>query len=214
MNPGSSKDLPEPTRTAQLPQGVAYVHAKMGVLTPSLVAVAVCFTFDEERSAIFEDALRTDCSPISKKTPRGWEHYQPGSQKGNEIRRIREDLVKLAAGWVSENFPGVFSSGLLGDSIPTCELLTFRKAVPLPAIHERDPVAHHYLQLLGVYWGNSAWVVSSRPGLKFNLSHHVFFGPTNHCVLTSIESEVGNPPHHVDSQLMPGILCASKLKPR
>ena len=213
VSPGADKDLPGMVRNGPLPDGVEYCQASIAVITPSLVAVAVCFTFTEERSAIFEDVLRKDRRPISKKTERGWEHYLPPSQKGNAIRQAREELVALAAAWFSENLPGIFSSGLMGSDVPTCELLTLRQAEPIPSKTDDDPVAREYLMMLGVYWGTDSWFVSSRPGLKFNLPHSVFFGPANHCVLTARESEVGDAPHYVDSQMMPGVLSEAAIFP-
>ena len=213
VSPGVDKNLPEVVRYGPLPDGVEYCHASVAVLTPSLIAVAVCFTFGQEKSTVFEEILRRDRQPISKKTQRGWEHYLPPSQKINDIRQARIELVELAASWFSENLPGIFSSGLLDSEVPTCELLTFQKAEPIPRKTDDDLVAREYLMTLGVYWGTDSWFVSSRPGLKFNLPHSVFFGPPNHCVLTARESEVGDAPHYVDSQMMPGVLCEAAIFP-
>ena len=210
---GTTTDLPDVARAVQLPNGVEYAHATMVVLTPSLVAVAVCFTFSDEASAVFEEVLRNDRQPISMKTRRGWEHYLPLSQKGNQVRQVRQELVKQAGTWFSENLPGIFSSGWLDSDIPTCELLTFRSAEPIPSRPVDDPVVRGYLMLLGVFWGTNAWLVSYSPGLKFNPPHHVFIGPRNHCVLTANESEIGTSPLHIDVQLMPGILCEGAILP-
>ena len=207
---GIIADLPGETRTARLPGGVDYAHLNMGLLTPSLVTVAVCFTFNDERSGVLEDALRTDRHTCTKKTPRGWEHYRPESQKFNNIRQIRHDLVRLATDWFSENLPGVFSSGQLHRDVPTCEFLTFRKAVPIPSQHEEDGIVRLYLMMLGVYWDTDTWVMANRTGVKFSLPHSVLFGPPNHCVLTASESEIDNddPHHHADQQTMQTVLCA------
>ena len=213
VSPGGTKDLPGIVRNGPLPDGVEYCQASIAVITPSLVAVAVCFNFSPKKSRVLEDVLRKDRQPISKKTQRGWEHYLPPSQKSNDVREARKELVALAAAWFSENLPGIFSSGLLDSKVPTCELLTFLNAEPIPNKTEDDPVAREYLMTLGVYWGTDSWFVTSRPGLKFNLPHSVFFGPPNHCVLTARQSEVGDAPHYVDSQMMPGALCESAIFP-
>ena len=158
VSPGADKDLTGVVRNGPLPDGVEYCHASIAVLTPSLVAVAVCFTFSQEKSTVFEDVLRRDRQPISKKTQRGWEHYLPPSQKGNDVRQARKELVALAAAWFSDNLPGIFSSGLMSSDVPTCELLTLRQAEPIPCKTDDDPVAREYLMMLGVYWGTDSWV--------------------------------------------------------
>ena len=203
-------DLPGEKRTARLPAGVDYAHLTLGLLTPSLVTVVVCFTFNDERSGVLEDALRTDRQTCTKKTPRGWEYYQPGSQKVIHLRQIRHDLVRLATEWFSENLPGVFSSAPLDRDVPTCELLTFRKADPIPYQHEEDDIVRMYLMMLGVYWDTNTWVMANQTGVKFSLPHSVFYGPPNHCVLTASESEIdnGNPHHYGDQQTMQTVLCA------
>ena len=213
VNQGTATDLPGEKRTAPLPTGVDYAHVTMGVLTPSLVAIVVCFTFNDERSAVLEDALRTDRQTITKKTRRGWEHCLPESQKISHIRQIRQDLVRLAAMWFSENLPGIFSSETWDSDVPTCEFLTFRKADPIPSQHEGDPML--YIMMLGVYWGIDAWMLANHTEVKFNLPHGVFFGPPNHCVLTAKESEIGNgtPHHYGDERTVPTILCAEGVLP-
>ena len=179
VSQGAAADLPGVTRTARLPAGVDYAHLTMGLVTPSLVAMAVCFTLNDEQSAVLEDALRTDRQTCTKKTRRGWEYYRPESQKVNHIRQIRHDLVRLATNWFSENLPGVFSSGQLDWDVPTCEFLTFRKADPMPSQHEEEEedIVRLCLMLLGVYWDSDAWVMANRTGVKFRLPHRMFLGP-------------------------------------
>ena len=208
VSQGTAMDLPGETRTARLPAGVEYVHLELGVVTPSLVAVAVCFTFNEVRSGVLEDALRTDRQTCTQKTRRGWEHYRPESQKFNHIHRIRGDLVRLATDWFSENLPGVFSSGQLDSDVPTCEFLTFRKADPIPASDEGDDVARRCLMMLGVYWDSDTWVMANSTGVKFRLPHRVFLGPPNHCVLTANEAGIdnGNFHHFGDQHTMQTVL--------
>ena len=210
VSEGTVVDLPGEAGTARLPAGVDSAYLTMGLITPSLVTVAVCFTFDDEQSGVLEDALRTDRQTCTKKTRRGWEHYQPESQKFNHIRQIRHDLVRMATDWFSENLPGVFSSGQLDREVPTCEFLTFRKADPIPSQHEDDDIVRFYLMMLGVYWDTDIWVMANCTGVKFSFPHSVFFGPPNHCVLTTSESEIGsgNPHHFGDQQTMQTILCA------
>ena len=137
-----------------MPAGVDYAHLTMGLVTPSLVTVAVCFTFNDKQSGVLEGALRADRQTCTKKTRRGWEYYRPESQKVIHIRQIRHDLVRLAADWFSENLPGVFSSGQLGRDVPTCEFLTFRKADPIPSQHEEDEIVRLCLMMLGCVLGH------------------------------------------------------------
>ena len=207
---GTAADLPGDTRAARLPTGVDYVHLTMGMVTPSLVTVAVCFTFNDERSGILEDALRTHRQTCTARTRRGWEYYRPESQKSNHIRQIRHEHVRLATDWFSENLPGVFSSVQLDRDIPTCEFLTFRKADPIPSQHEEDDIVQGYLMMLGVYWDTDVWVMANHTEAKFSLPSSVFFGPPHHCVLTVRESGIddGNPHHYGDQQTMKTILCA------
>ena len=210
VSQGFAADLPGETRTARVPAGVDYVHLTMGLVTPSLVSVAVCFTFNDERSGVFEDALRTHRQTCTKKTRRGWEYYRPEAQKSNHIHQIRHELVRVATDWFAENLPGVFSSGQLGRDVPTCEFLTLRKTDPIPSQHEEDDIARLYLMTLGVYWDTDIWVMANHTDVKFSLPHSVFFGPPHHCVLTARDSEIdtGNPHHYGDQQTMKTILCA------
>ena len=206
-------DLPGLTRIVPLPSGVDHAHAIMGLITPSLGVLAVCFTFNSQRSTVFERALQTDRKPISKKTRTGWRHYLPGSQKYHHLHQIRQDLVELSTGWFRKYLPGLFSSGQLHGGVPTCEFLTFRKVTPIPSPQERGPDAPLYLMMLGVYWGNDAWIDARNPGVKFNLPHSIFFGPPNHCVLTAKESEIDTGSGHHYEHMLRTILSAVGLLP-
>ena len=208
VSQGTAADLPGETHTAPLPAGVDCAHLTMGLVTPSLVTMAVCFTFNHEQSAVLEDALRTDRQTCTKKTRRGWEYYRPESQKVNHIRQIRHDFVRLATDWFSENLPGVFSSGQLDRDVPTCEFLTLRKADPIPSENVEDDIVRLYSMMLGVYWDSDAWVMANRTRVKFRPPHSVFLGPPNHCGLTASESEIndGNPHHFGGQETMQTIL--------
>ena len=169
------------TRTVGLPDSVEYASGMMFSMSPTLTCIVVRFVFDWAMSKSYDAALKLDRETFLTPTPRGSQIHLPMTQKSDDIWRLRSELSELAETWFRENIPGVFSSGTDGCGIPTCELVTFREAVPFPATGDSMP--HLYLSLLGVHHDWGTWKYSNMPGLRFGFHNPPGRGPRHHATL-------------------------------
>ena len=156
---------------ADLPPSVICAYADMYCFTPSLVAIAIGFAFDEDYGRVFDYALRQDRQSYVTPTPGGYRIHDPGNQKKSHIQEIRRDTTQLIADWFSENIPGLCSTGLLGGNFPTCEFVTLRKAQPFPTIEENDDGFLWYMHHLGLSNSDGSWESARMAGLRFYPSH-------------------------------------------
>ena len=131
----------------------------------------MCFAFDEDFSAGFDTSLRTD--RLTNRTPigRGYTIHRPINQKKEQIGTIRRNVSDLTATWFRKNLPGLFSSGLLHGELPTCELITLRKAEPFPTTADGDCLPPIYLDVLGLSHSFGAWKSTTNVGLKLSFLH-------------------------------------------
>ena len=136
-------------RVAPLPACASYASAGIYSISPSLVSVVVCFVFNGDTSDSFNKALRTSRQTYLSPIQGGHRLHDVHSQKTDHIRQIRTSISGQIGTWFSENLPGLFSSGILDDDIPTCEFITLRKTEPFPSEMERDSDFQAYLDLLG-----------------------------------------------------------------
>ena len=162
---------PIPHRTIQLPKFVDRALGRIYSLTPSLTCIVVCFEFEESTRRRLDEALRKQRQTFVRHLSSGYQPVDPFWQKTEEVRQIRDEYRNATANWFHENLPGVFSSGLLGGRLPTCELITLRKVEPFP-----DPMAEgvsrpEYLRILDLMISISAWRSTETPGLKFSFGH-------------------------------------------
>ena len=127
---GDTRPWPRGDRTASLPMSVHYAHGGLYSFTPSLTCIVICFVFEDSFRNRLDEILRKDRQTFTRPVSRGHEVLDPERQKTEEVRLLRQEYANLAARWFRENLPGVFSSGLLGDQLPTCELLTLHKTEP------------------------------------------------------------------------------------
>ena len=168
-------------REVDLPDPVEYAHGMMFSLSPTLNCIVICFVFREEMSNRYDSALRKDRETFTTPTGRGWSYHMPINQKGDDIQQARSHLSELIQTWFQENLPGAFSS-LTGEiTMPTCELVTFREAVPFPDSDEPTPPA--YLSLLGLGHHLGVWKHSELPRLRFGF-HSARSGPRHWATLT------------------------------
>ena len=161
---------PSRDRTAPLPMYTHYARGGIYSLTPSLTCIVICFVFEEHFRCRLDDILRRDRQTLARPISRGrHEILDPERQKTNEVRQLRHECASLAAKWFRENLPGVFSSGLLGDQLPTCQLVTLHKAEPFPDREKSGYAPSRYLRVLDLEFSPSVWRSKDTPSLKFSL---------------------------------------------
>ena len=156
-------------RTAPLPPGVDYAVGHLHRITPSLICIVMCFVFNAPFRDEFDQILRTAKKTFKMRLPYPLEFRisTPRVQKIEEISRIRDESVRLAANWFRAQLPGVFSSGLLDNELPTCELVTLRRAEPFPKRDGETPQAPGYLSVLRLDSSRDLWRGKEHPDMKF-----------------------------------------------
>ena len=151
-----------------LPPNVQYATGRLYSLTSSLTCIVMAFVFKENYSSKLDESLRTNFQTYVKPSERGY--YTPSIQKTELIRQIRTNMVKFTTMWFHENLPGLFSSGVLGGDLPTCEFVVLRQAEPF--MHPRENSAHstEYLFTLGMNFAYDVWQSVGVQGLRFKPS--------------------------------------------
>ena len=152
-------------RTAPLPPNVQCVTGGLYSITSSLICIVMGFVFEGDYCAQFDKALRTDRETYTSPLMRGRRIHSPENQKIDHIRQIRDEMIGLATDWFQKHLPGLFSSGLLGGKLPTCEFVTLRKAEPFAPGEDDGPFS--YLFILGLYHDWNVWRSANNTGLKF-----------------------------------------------
>ena len=173
------------TRRVELPPSVQYALAHTLQVSPSIVCIAVCFVFDGDLSSRLDNALRRFRESFAEPTDTGFSIFTPGVQKLEETGIIRSKISSQLTDWFRDNFPGLFSSGLLGGHVPVCEFITLRKARPFPSREVDGPQAPHYLQLLGLNIDLNAWRCTDIPGLHFSIQRHRGGSPLRYSTLSA-----------------------------
>lgn len=173
------------TLTAPLPPNIEYATGSIYSLTSSLTCIAMGFVFEEAFSVQFDKALRTErqtyTEPSSK---RGFQIYRPEMQKTNHIRQIRSDIARFSMIWFRENLPGLFSSGILGGNLPTCEFVTLRCAEPF----KQNSSTLDYMSVLDMDFGFNVWQSKDIPGLKLGMLGRTEHNLQYHSILAAKES--------------------------
>ena len=169
------------TRKVGLPDPVEYASGMMFSVSPTLTCIVVRFVFSEEMSNCYDSALKLDRETFLTPIPRGSSIHLPTTQKGDDIWRLRSELSELAQTWFRENLPGVFSSQMDELAMPTCELVTFREAIPFPGVDASVPPL--YLRLLGLDHDWGTWKYAGLPELRFGFHNPPGRGPRHHATL-------------------------------
>ena len=192
LGPVIPRDIPDPyiTRSlrADLPPNVSYAYGDIFCFTPSLVAIAFEFVFDDEYSRILDDAMRQDRESYVTPIPSGYRIHDPGNQRISHIKKIRKDTACLITDWFSENIPGLCSAGLLEGDFPTCEFVTLRKAQPFPTKGEHEDNFQWYLHDLGLSNSHGSWESSQMPALRFDPGSSYRNFPSHHSMLAIHEA--------------------------
>lgn len=172
-----------------LPACARYATAGIYSISPSLVAVVVCFVFNDCTSSRFDKALRSNRQTYTTPLRRGHQIHGPVAQKTDSVRDIRVDVTRQIGKWFWENLPGLFSSGLLDYEIPTCELVTLREATPFPLQMGGNGDFIGYLGVLGMMRDFNAWKSSTTPGLKFRMADRTEGSLRYHSILAINERQ-------------------------
>lgn len=154
-------------RTAPLPADVEYAIGAVYGLTSSITCIAMGFVLTEECSRRFDQALRREYQTYSMRRGRSYRIHDPFHQKGAEIRTIRSAIRAASASWFRTYLPGLFSSGILDGELPTCELVTLRKAQPFPKNVQGAANSDEYLRLLDMDRDVDVWESEQMQGLRF-----------------------------------------------
>ena len=170
-------------REVDLPLAVSYATGRISSVSPSIVAVAVCFAFNDEFATRFDSALRADKTTYAVPHRGGATFFRPEKQKRDDIDLIRTQMSQRAASWFRQTIPGVFSEGLLGGQLPTCELLTLRKAEPFAAPEQFTYPDGQFMRIFGVHGDWNAWEDTRIRGLKFAVDCRSEGGPRFHSIV-------------------------------
>ena len=184
--------------TAPMPPHVEYATGGLFSLTSSLTCIVIGFVFEKDFSTQFDEALRknrqTYRKPSRPRKPfrRSYTIYSPVTQKTNHICQIRTEIAELAARWFRENLPGIFSSGILGGNLPTCEFVTLRKAKPFPLRSKGNALqsGSRYLSVLDMHSTFNTWRSVDIPCLKFSEGRTGNSTPRYHSILAVRESDL------------------------
>lgn len=153
-------------RIAPLPSNVEYATAHLFNLTSSLTSLAVGFVFKQEQRRAFDTALREKYATYAAPVPGGFSIRDPRSQKLQKIFDAREEIRSAVQKWFREYAPGIFSGSGVESDIPTCEFLTFRKAIPFQS-DSQGTCIDSYLDILDMRHNWDCWIDKEYPGLFF-----------------------------------------------
>lgn len=176
-----------PPLRVDLPTNVKYAYGDIFCFTPSLIAIAIEFIFDEEYSHILDDGLRQERQSYVTAIPTGYRIHDPGTQRTAYVKELRRKMARHIAGWFSNNMPGLCADGLLEGDLATCEFVILRKAQPFPSRNENDGNFQWYLHHLGLANGFDSWRDKSTPSLRFNPSSNSRYIPKYHSILAMNE---------------------------
>lgn len=157
--------------TVPLPEHVSYAIATLHAMTPSLNCITVCFVFDETSehspATAFEEALRSHYHTYGLRIKNGWRIFNPHHQKAERVRAIRTALSGEALRWFTAHFPGLFSSGVLAASLPTCEFIVTKEAEPFLSEFSGWQSRQAYASILGLD-NYAVWKHQTLPvGIRF-----------------------------------------------
>ena len=152
----------------ELPSGIAYAQGRIASITPSLVAIALCFALDDSLPTELNDILRKDRTSFWEPISGGYALHDPRSQKQQDIATLRAELQRQTYAWFKKYLPGVLTTE--SDELPTCELITATVARPYSFSNPAAPEWDSYQRLIGFEVGPDAWHSQDVHGLVFDNS--------------------------------------------
>lgn len=132
-------------RTANLPMGVHAAFPTLMTLTPSITAMVMSFFLDDESAEKLNNFLHCSYTTRVETDPSfRWRKiisyilfgggirfsrtiHRPMNQQRNAVAMCISAQEFLCTKWVKENFPGAFSSGIRGNSLPSAVLFVTEK---------------------------------------------------------------------------------------
>ncbi len=150
-----------------LPPGVSYAQGSIHSLSPSLIAISICFIIEPSFSTTINDSLRTPHVSYRVPTPRGYAIIDPYIQKCESIAAIRGIVQEGIADWFSAHVPGIFSRS--STRLPTCELLTAKVARPFVFGESTGRGRYSYLGPIGFDASSDSWKTLKVEGMVFNI---------------------------------------------
>ena len=91
-----------------LPDSVSWATGRISSISSSIVAVVVCFVFDDEFSECFDRALRVDKTTYAVPHRGGMSFVGTEMQKRKDIDLIRVQMSERVASWFQVNYTGCF----------------------------------------------------------------------------------------------------------
>ncbi len=158
---GGNRIVPE------LPRHAKYALGWIECLTPSLVAISLCFVLDEDLSIGVNESLRKYRTSYGVPISGGIEIRDARAQKHADFEAFRRDLHESVADWFSQYIPGMFASA--DGETPTCELVTANLARPYIKGEGDAPNMFSYVPIVGFVAGLNSWRNQRMPGLIVDL---------------------------------------------
>lgn len=199
-----------------MPRNVAYGQGTIAYMSPTLIAVVMCFVFDDQYSSRFDEALRQEGQTSGTLRGLGWEIHRPADQKRTAIDEMRKDMAERATSWFQKHIPGIFSSVLEHHSVPTCEFVTVRDAYPFVRADVANGKYPLYLDLLGLTDTHRAWKFSVDSSKSFAIPSQQQEAIRSHSTLAyrldnSVTGSEAEHLHGLHSQVWPMLITVATV---
>jgi hypothetical protein len=155
-------------RKAELPDGIEAIHASILQYSPSTTILVCQFFLDDSAAKSLEQPLREYYSTFKEEISGGWRYDNVESQKRLAVDIMRESLQTLCTEWVKVFIPGLFASGIFGESFPICEFITLEKHEPYESLGEKTETS--FLSMIDLDNEFYAWKSEEISGLYLQLS--------------------------------------------
>jgi hypothetical protein len=150
-----------------LPTGTSGVDLELHSVAPSVTVLIARFDLDDDLSNSLNVAMRRRYrARIVKRPKRGTITEEPvDTVKLEAIRDARLALHRRCAGWMAENFPGVFARQPSSKKThPAWTFISLTQATPFPPIDQSD--VEPYLRILGLGQEIDVWRHDALPGIR------------------------------------------------
>ena len=185
---GRQKGRPAPDLRAPIPDSVESISGALYKLTPSISCIVLCFQLNDEERQRFDTAIRSDRITYYDPGNLYSNFPSPEGQKREEVAQIRNELNAMVSDWFRCHLPGIFSDGLLGGHVPTCELVQLSHTEPIPPLRSGE-TPPWYLDVVGLRVSANAWEQGDPAPLKI-VRELPDLGPKHHYAITVKTNDV------------------------